>query len=50
MFLSIPITAIMKVIFDRIPALQAFGFLLGDNLPPIGKEILKFKRTSAKKK
>jgi predicted PurR-regulated permease PerM len=50
MFLSIPLTAIMKVIFDRIPRLESFGFLLGDNLPPFGKEIFKFKRTAAKKK
>ncbi|MEJ7644862.1 MAG: AI-2E family transporter [Chryseolinea sp.] len=30
MFLSIPITAILKVIFDRIESLKPFGFLLGD--------------------
>lgn len=37
MFLSIPIIAIMKVIFDRVPALKPFGFLIGDNQPQIGK-------------
>jgi predicted PurR-regulated permease PerM len=31
MFLSIPLTAILKVIFDRIPELKAFGYMLGDN-------------------
>ncbi|MEJ1237935.1 AI-2E family transporter [Chryseolinea sp. T2] len=30
MFLSIPLTAILKVIFDRIDSLKPFGFLLGD--------------------
>jgi predicted PurR-regulated permease PerM len=30
MFLSIPLTAILKVIFDRIESLKPFGFLLGD--------------------
>ena len=33
MFLSIPLTAIMKVIFDRIEALKPWGFLLGDTMP-----------------
>ncbi|HLO54475.1 MAG TPA: AI-2E family transporter [Saprospiraceae bacterium] len=31
MFLSIPLTAIVKVICDRITQLKPFGFLLGDN-------------------
>ena len=44
MFLSIPLTAIVKVIFDRIPSLEAFGFLLGDNQPDITKEIFVVKR------
>ncbi len=30
MFLSIPLTAILKVIFDRIEELEPFGFLIGD--------------------
>jgi predicted PurR-regulated permease PerM len=33
MFLSIPLTAIVKVIFDRITHLKPFGYLLGDDLP-----------------
>jgi len=37
MFLSLPITAIVKVIFDRVEPLQAWGFLLGDNMPAIGE-------------
>ncbi len=49
MFLSIPLTAIVKVIFDRIDSLKAWGFLLGDNLPPPGKNIFSF-ITSRRKK
>jgi len=30
MFLSLPLTAILKVIFDRVPALEPFGYVLGD--------------------
>jgi predicted PurR-regulated permease PerM len=44
MFLSIPITAIIKVIFDRIGPLQPFGFLLGDNQPDITREIFVVRR------
>lgn len=33
MFLAIPMMAIAKVIFDRVPSLQAWGYFLGDNLP-----------------
>ncbi len=33
MFLSIPLTAIIKVIFDRINHLKPFGYLLGDEMP-----------------
>jgi predicted PurR-regulated permease PerM len=34
MFLSIPLTAIFKVICDHIEQLKPWGFLLGDSLPP----------------
>jgi predicted PurR-regulated permease PerM len=44
MFLSIPITAIIKVVFDRIVPLQPFGFLLGDNQPDITREIFVVRR------
>jgi predicted PurR-regulated permease PerM len=30
MILSIPFTAILKVIFDHVPGLEPFGFLLGE--------------------
>jgi predicted PurR-regulated permease PerM len=33
MFLSIPVTAILKVIFDHIDSLKPWGFLLGDIVP-----------------
>ena len=35
MFLSIPILAIIKLIFDHIEPLKPWGFLLGDTMPPI---------------
>ncbi len=39
MFLSIPLAAIMKLIFDRIELLKPWGFLMGDmpNPPPSSK-------------
>jgi predicted PurR-regulated permease PerM len=37
MFLSIPLTAIIKLIFDHIDALKTWGFLLGDTTPPLIK-------------
>lgn len=42
MFLSIPLLAIMKVIFDHIETLKPWGFLLGDSMPPV----MKFKKKS----
>jgi predicted PurR-regulated permease PerM len=33
MFLSIPITAILKVVFDHVDSLKPWGFLLGNSLP-----------------
>lgn len=35
MFLSIPLLAIVKLIFDHIDSLKPWGFLLGDTMPPI---------------
>jgi predicted PurR-regulated permease PerM len=32
MFLSIPLTAIVKLIFDRIESLKPWGYLLGDTM------------------
>ena len=33
MFLSIPVTAMLKVVFDRVPSLEPFGYVLGDDDP-----------------
>lgn len=33
MFLAIPIIAMLKVIFDHIPALESYGYVLGDEIP-----------------
>ena len=41
MFLALPLTAIMKVIFDRIDPLKPWGFVLGDTMPPMVR--LKFR-------
>ncbi len=37
MFLSIPLLAIVKLIFDHIESLKPWGLLLGDTMPPILK-------------
>jgi predicted PurR-regulated permease PerM len=37
MLLSIPLLAIVKLIFDHIEPLKLWGFLLGDTMPPIIK-------------
>lgn len=44
MFLSIPLIAIVKLIFDHIEALKPWGFLLGDTMP----HILTIKKKSKK--
>ena len=43
MFLSIPLTAILKVICDHIETLKPWGFLLGDTMPYIALFKLKIK-------
>jgi predicted PurR-regulated permease PerM len=45
MFLSIPLTAIIKVICDHIEPLKPWGFLLGDTMPVIDIFKIKLKRT-----
>lgn len=50
MFLSIPLLAIVKLIFDKIEPLKPWGFLLGDTMPsiikvkPILKNLIKKKK------
>ncbi len=48
MFLSIPLTAIVKVIFDRVEPLKPYGFLLGDNQPDIGKVIFNVRKRGSR--
>jgi predicted PurR-regulated permease PerM len=50
MFLSIPLTAILKVISDRITPLKPFGFMLGDDQPEVGKAVVNKNPTVKKKK
>jgi predicted PurR-regulated permease PerM len=45
MFLSIPFTGIMKVIFDRVPIMKPWGVLLGDKMPDHVKFNLVHKNT-----
>lgn len=35
MFLAIPLTAVVKLILDRIEPLEPWGYLLGDTMPPL---------------
>ena len=48
MFLSIPLTAVIKLIFDNIDSLTSWGFLLGDTTPPLIKFNLNFKEFTEK--
>jgi predicted PurR-regulated permease PerM len=50
MFLSIPLTAIVKVICDRIEPLKPYGYLLGDTMPKHSWYSLEFIRRKALKK
>lgn len=50
MFLSIPLTGLLKVIFDRVDSLVPFGFLLGDTMPKKESSFLKIMRRKAKEK
>ena len=47
MFLSIPLLAIVKVIFDHIDSLKPWGFLLGDTMPSVIKLKPFFKKKPA---
>jgi predicted PurR-regulated permease PerM len=50
MFLSIPLIAIVKLIFDHIDSLKPWGFLLGDTMPSLLniKPIIQFNRIKMK--
>lgn len=43
MFLAVPLTAMLKVVFDRVPGLQPFGFVLGDDDPEARRAIFRVK-------
>ncbi len=47
MFLAIPFIGVLKIIFDRVPELQAWGKLLGDEVPTRHKGEKILKRTKA---
>jgi predicted PurR-regulated permease PerM len=47
MFLAIPVTAVSKVIFDRVKPLQPLGYLLGDNVPKTTRRIFRLKKHSS---
>jgi predicted PurR-regulated permease PerM len=47
MFLSIPLTAILKVIFDHIEPLKPWGFLLGNIVPTASRFSLNRQRVKA---
>ena len=49
MFLSIPLTAIVKVIFDNVEPLKPWGFLLG-NIVPTSKMTFDFVKKKTRKK
>ncbi len=48
MFLSIPLLAIVKLIFDHIEPLKPWGFLLGDTMPSLSKIKPIFKKSKKK--
>ncbi|WP_210521352.1 AI-2E family transporter [Hymenobacter terricola] len=39
MFLALPVIAILKIVFDRIPPLKPWGMLLGDEETPRGRRV-----------
>jgi predicted PurR-regulated permease PerM len=49
MFLSLPLIAILKVIFDRIEPLKPLGFLFGDASSADGKKVLKLTKKKVKR-
>lgn len=50
MFVSIPLLAIVKLICDHIEPLKAWGFLLGDTMPPLIEIETIFKKIKIKTK
>lgn len=50
MFLAIPLTAIIKIVFDRVEPLKPYGMLLGDDMPKGDKPLLTFAKPKRYKK
>ena len=48
MFLSIPLLAIIKLIFDNVESMKPWGFLLGDTMPPLLRIRIKRKNSGVK--
>jgi len=48
MFLALPVTGILKVIFEHIESMKAWAFLLGDTMPASGRYIFNFSRRKGK--
>ena len=48
MFLALPVTGIVKVIFEHIESMKAWAFLLGDTMPASGRYIFNFSRRRKK--
>jgi predicted PurR-regulated permease PerM len=44
MFLALPVTGILKVIFENIEALKPWAYLLGDTMPANGRNAFNFSR------
>jgi len=40
MFLSIPVIAVMKIVFDRVESLKPWGLLLGEEEKPSHKNVI----------
>lgn len=49
MFLSIPLTGIVKVIFEHIDPLKPWAFLLGDTMPISSRRLFNFSKKKTKK-
>jgi predicted PurR-regulated permease PerM len=40
MFLSIPVIAVIKIVFDRVESLKPWGLLLGEEERPVSKKVI----------
>ena len=49
MFLAIPVTGILKVIFEHIESMKPWAFLLGDTMPSTGRYVFNFSRKKVRK-